>query len=101
MAKKSMIARNLYRKKLVEKYKERKDTLVKTMNNPNLSDAERMEARKKFNNIPRDANANRVRLRCEITGRSRGNYRKFRMSRISFRKLANEGKLPGVTKSSW
>ncbi|PIE02068.1 MAG: 30S ribosomal protein S14 [Acidobacteria bacterium] len=101
MAKKSMIARNLYRMKLVEKYKERREVLVKTMNNPSLSDEERAAARKKFNNIPRDANPNRVRLRCEVTGRPRGNYRKFRMCRIAFRKLANEGKLPGVTKSSW
>lgn len=101
MAKKSMVARNLYRMNLVSKYKERREELVKTMNNPNLSDEERLAARKKFNNIPRDANANRVRMRCEVTGRPRGNYRKFKMSRISFRKLANEGKLPGVTKSSW
>ena len=101
MAKKSMVARNLYRMRIVEKYKERRDALVETMNNPSLSDDERMEARKKLNNIPRDANPNRVRLRCEITGRPRGNYRKFRMCRISFRQLANEGKIPGVTKSSW
>jgi len=101
MAKKSMIARNLHRMKLVEKYKERRTALLKTINNPNLSDEERMEARKKLNNIPRDSNPIRVRMRCEVTGRPRGNYRKFRMCRISFRKLANEGKLPGVTKSSW
>jgi small subunit ribosomal protein S14 len=101
MAKKSMIARNLYRMRLVDKYKKRREELVSTMNNPNLPDDERLAARKKLNNIPRDANPNRVRMRCEITGRPRGNYRKFRMCRIAFRQLANEGKLPGVTKSSW
>jgi len=101
MAKKSKIARNKYRMELVDKYKERRRELLKVMNNADLPEAEREEARRKFNNIPRDASPTRVRLRCEVTGRPRGNYRKFRLSRIKLRELAHQGLVPGVTKSSW
>ncbi|MDJ0839322.1 MAG: 30S ribosomal protein S14 [Acidobacteriota bacterium] len=101
MAKKSKIAKNLKRMKLVEKYRERRQELIKQMNDLNLSDAEREEAARKFHNIPRDASPTRVRVRCDVTGRPRGNYRKFRLSRIKFRELAHQGMLPGITKSSW
>ena len=101
MAKKSMIARNQYRMRVVEKYRKRREELIKTMNNPNLPDADREEARRMFNNIPRDASPTRIRVRCDVTGRPRGNYRKFRLSRIKFRELAHQGLVPGVTKSSW
>lgn len=101
MAKKSKIARNKYRMELVEKYKERRRELLKIMNNADLPEAEREEARRSFNNIPRDASPTRVRLRCEVTGRPRGNYRKFRLSRIQLRELAHKGLVPGITKSSW
>ena len=101
MAKKSKIARNKYREALVEKYRERRTALLKVINDPDASDADREEAQRKFNNIPRDASPTRLRMRCELTGRPRGNYRKFKLSRIKFRELANEGLLPGVTKSSW
>lgn len=101
MAKKSKIARNKHRMALVEKYRERRRELLKIMNNADLPEAEREEARRSFNNIPRDASPTRIRLRCEVTGRPRGNYRKFKLSRIKFRELAHQSLIPGITKSSW
>ena len=101
MAKKSKIARNKHREELVAKYRERRAELVKMINDPNLPDAEREEARRRFNNIPRDASPTRVRVRCEASGRPRGNYRKYKLSRVKFRELALAGLIPGVTKSSW
>lgn len=101
MAKKSMVAKNNRRMKIVERYRERRAELVQQMNDPNLSYEEREVARRQFNNIPRDASPTRVRVRCDVTGRSRGNYRKFRLCRIAFREYALRGMLPGVTKSSW
>ena len=101
MAKKSKIARNLYRENLVKKYRARREELLKKMYDLNLSEAERDEARQKFNNIPRDASPTRLRVRCGVTGRPRGNYRKFKLSRVKFRELALQGLIPGVTKSSW
>jgi len=101
MAKQSKIAKNLKRMKTVEKYRERREKLLKMIHDPNVSDAEREEAQRKFNNLPRDASPTRLRVRCGVTGRPRGNYRKFRLSRNKFRQLALEGMLPGVTKSSW
>ncbi|MCB1043748.1 MAG: 30S ribosomal protein S14 [Acidobacteria bacterium] len=101
MAKKSMVAKNLKRMQTVERFRARRAELVKTMNDPNLSYEEREAARRQFNNIPRDASPTRVRVRCDVTGRSRGNYRKYRLSRLTFREYALRGLLPGVTKSSW
>ncbi|MNL78390.1 30S ribosomal protein S14 [compost metagenome] len=66
-----------------------------------LSDEERDQARKKLQGLRKDTNINRVITRCELSGRPRGNYRKFGLSRIAFRALALDGKLPGVTKASW
>ncbi len=65
------------------------------------SDEEKLEARKKLQALPRDTSICRVITRCQVTGRARGNYRKFGLSRLSFRQLALAGKLPGVTKASW
>lgn len=101
MAKKSKIAKNMNRMKTVEKHRAVRKELVKKMYDLELTPEERAAARRQFNNLPRDASPTRVRLRCEITGRSRGNYRKFRMCRIKFREMALAGLLPGVTKSSW
>lgn len=101
MAKKSKIARNLHRIKTVAKYREKRNELLGIMRDLNLSDSDREEATRKFNNLPRDASPTRVRLRCEVSGRTNGNYRKFRLSRIKFRELALQGMVPGVTKSSW
>ncbi|MCF8383185.1 MAG: 30S ribosomal protein S14 [Chlorobium sp.] len=89
MAKKSVIARNEKRKKLVEKYAAKREELLK---------AGDYEALRK---LPRDSSATRVRTRCVLTGRGRGVYEKFGLCRQMFRKLALEGKLPGVRKASW
>lgn len=101
MAKLSSIVKNEKRKKLAEKYEPKRAALRKMVVDPNLSDDERWEAVVKLQKLPRNANRNRVRNRCILTGRSRGFYRKFKLSRIKLRELANEGMLPGVTKASW
>ncbi len=101
MAKKSMIAKNLKRMKVAEQYRSTREELVKKMNDASLPSEERDAARRQFNNIPRDASRTRIRVRCEVTGRARGNYRKYRLCRIAFREYALRGMLPGVTKSSW
>lgn len=101
MAKLSSIVKNEKRKKLAEKYEPKRRELRKKVVNPDLSDDERWEAAVALQKLPRNANRNRVRNRCILTGRSRGYYRKFKLSRIKLRELASEGMLPGVTKASW
>ncbi len=101
MAKKSMIAKNERRKQLVAKYATKRAELRKIINNPNSTYEEKEEAYKKINSMPRDASSVRVRNRCVLTGRPRGYYRKFGLSRIAVRELALIGELPGVTKASW
>ena len=101
MARKASIEKNNRRKKLAAKYQKLRLELKKKSLDPKLSDDDKLAARKKLQDIPRNASPNRVRNRCEITGRPRGNYRKFGLSRLSFRQLALLGKLPGVTKASW
>ena len=65
------------------------------------SSDERIDAINKLSKLPKNSSPCRLRNRCIITGRPRGNYRKFKLSRIAFRELASDGKLPGITKSSW
>jgi len=101
MAKKSKIHRNEQRKKVVAKYAERRAELKATIKNPKTPPAERDEAYKALRKLPRDASPVRVRNRCALTGRPRGYYRKFGLSRIAVRELALAGELPGVTKASW
>ncbi len=101
MAKKSSIQRNLKRQRLVEKYAAKKAELKKILNDPKTSDEDFFDAQRKMSKIPRNASKIRVRNRCSITGRPRAYIRKFGVSRITFRELALDGKLPGVTKSSW
>jgi small subunit ribosomal protein S14 len=101
MAKKSMIAREVKRIKTVEKYAEKRATLKKAMNDQSLSSEERYEARVKFHKLPRNASPSRVVRRCALTGRPKGVYRKFGLSRTKLRELAMSGKLPGIKKSSW
>ena len=101
MAKLSSINKNERRKKLVKKNAGRYARLKAIANDESKDDTERLIARLKLAEIPRNANPTRVRNRCEVTGRSRGYYRKFRLSRIMLRELANKGLIPGVTKSSW
>ena len=101
MAKKSSIQRNLKRQRLVAKFAAKKAELKKILKDPNTSDEAFFDAKRKLSKIPRNASKIRVRNRCSITGRPRAYIRKFGVSRITFRELALDGKLPGVTKSSW
>lgn len=101
MAKLSAINKNERRRQLAEKYGRYRAELRKKANNPNVPDEERSAARLKLEKLPRDTSPTRVITRCYLTGRSRGNYRKFGLSRMAFRELAHRGLLPGVTKSSW
>jgi len=100
MAKKSMIEREKKRKKLVEKYAEkRKELKQQFMKAEDLG--EKIELHRKLQRLPRNSAPNRVRNRCWLTGRPRGYYRDFGLSRNVMREMAHEGLLPGVVKSSW
>ena len=101
MAKQSSIQKNIRRQKMVEKYKNVRINLKKKINDKNISIEERLKFQSKINDLPRDSSRIRVRNRCKITGRTRGVYRKFGLSRIKIRELSMSGSLPGVVKSSW
>ena len=101
MSKLSLIERNKKRIRLYNKYKKKHDKLLKQANNKKLSADEQFQARLKLAKIPRNASKVRIRNRCLLTGRARGVYRKFKLSRIVFRELASIGHIPGITKSSW
>jgi len=101
MAKKSSIEKNNRRAKLGRKYAGRRKRLLAVANNDGLPMEERFEARLRLNQLPRNASPGRYRNRCEVTGRPRSVYRKFKMSRIALRELGNKGLIPGLVKSSW
>ena len=101
MAKLSSINKNERRKKLVEKFAAKYAALKATADDESLDETERLIARLKMAELPRNANPTRVRNRCNSTGRPRGSYRKFGLCRICVREMAHAGELPGVTKSSW
>lgn len=101
MAKKSAIARNKKRERLVEKYASKRAELKAIIASPKSTDEEFFKAQRELTLLPRNSSATRVRNRCSITGRPRAFIRKFGLSRITFRELARKGELPGVTKSSW
>ena len=101
MAKLSSVNKNERRKALVKKYAAKYAKLKAIADDKSLDDTERLIARLKMAELPRNGNPTRIRNRCELTGRSRGFYRKFRLSRIMLREMGNKGLIPGVTKSSW
>ena len=101
MAKLSSINKNERRKKLVKKYAAKYAKLKAVADNESLDESERLIARLKLAEIPRNANPTRVRNRCSTTGRPRGYYRKFGLCRVELRDLGNKGMIPGLTKSSW
>ena len=101
MAKLSSVNKNERRKKLVKQYAPKLAKLKAMANDQKLDETERLIARLKMAEVPRNANPTRIRNRCEVTGRSRAYYRKFRLSRIMLRELGNKGLIPGLTKSSW
>ena len=101
MAKKSSIENNNRRARLVKKVAARRKRLLAIANSEKSPMEERFEARLKLGELPRNSAADRVRNRCEVTGRARAYYRKFKMSRIALRDLGNKGLIPGLVKSSW
>ena len=101
MAKLSSINKNERRKKLVAQNAAKYAKLKAIADDESKDETERLIARLKMAELTRNGNPTRVRNRCELTGRSRAYYRKFRLSRIMLRELANKGLIPGVIKSSW
>lgn len=101
MSKLSAVNRNRMREKMAERDRAKRRSLKTVLMDRSRPVEERFEASLKLAQLPRNGAANRVRLRCELTGRSRGNYRKFKLCRIALRDLANAGQIPGLVKASW
>ena len=101
MAKLSSIQKNLFRQKLIQKYKTKRENLKSKIKDKKITLEERISYQNKLNDLPSNGSEIRPSNRCEITGRPRGNYRKFGLSRIKLRELSMTGDLPGVVKSSW
>ncbi len=101
MAKKTKVNHNRYRMALVEKYRAQRALLRQRSLDMNLTLEDRMVARRELSELPRNSSEVRIRNRCELTGRPRGVYRKFKLCRMKLRELAHRGELPGVIKSSW
>ena len=101
MAKLSSINKNNRRIKLYEKLSNKRKKFKLIIMNKKLPLEERFKAQQKLSNLPRNSAKNRIRNRCQITGRPHGVYRKLKISRIALRKLGLEGKIPGMVKSSW
>jgi small subunit ribosomal protein S14 len=101
MAKTSQVNRNAMRERLSKRDKAKRGALKAIVMARTLPVEDRFNATLKLAQLPRNGAAVRVRLRCELTGRSRGNYRKFKLCRIKLRSLANEGQIPGMVKASW
>lgn len=101
MAKKSAIEKNGNRARLVKRHAAKRARLKAVAENRNLSAEDAFAARLKLAEMPRNGSVVRLRNRCDVTGRPRAYYRKFKMSRIALRELASQGLIPGVVKSSW
>mgnify|MGYP003341345284 CR=1 FL=1 len=101
MAKKSKIVKNQQRIALVDKYKNVRNELVSILKDENASIESKMDAMLQLSKLPRNSSKVRVRNRCALTGRPRGYMGIFELSRIAFRELALDGKLPGIKKTSW
>jgi len=101
MAKKSMIAREVKREKLVKKYASKRKELKEIINSESVSFEEKMQAVETLQCLPRDSSRARQRNRCRITGRPHGFYRKFGLSRNKLREAAMRGDVPGLVKASW
>ena len=101
MAKTSLINKNLKRKELINRYRDKRKKLKDMIKNKKITVEERLQIQFKLNEMPRSSSRVRYRNRCELTGRPRGVYKKFGLSRIKIRELSMSGDLPGVVKSSW
>ena len=101
MAKTSSVQRNEKRRRMAKKFSSKRTRLKAIATDGSLTLEERFNARLKLAELPRNSSVNRIRNRCEVTGRPRGFYRKLKMSRIALRDLASNGQVPGMVKSSW
>jgi small subunit ribosomal protein S14 len=101
MAKLSMLQRELKRQKLVRRFAAKRRALKDKVNDPSADLAERRAAQRQLQELPRDANPVRMRHRCRASGRPRGYYRKFGLSRSKLREAAMRGEIPGLVKASW
>jgi small subunit ribosomal protein S14 len=101
MAKKSAIEKNNKRARMAKSYAAKRARLKAITKDEAASPEDRFNAHLKLAELPRNSSPTRYRLRCELSGRSRGNYRKFKISRIAMRDLASDGMIPGMVKSSW
>jgi small subunit ribosomal protein S14 len=101
MAKTSMVEREKRRAKIAKRYAAKRTKLKEAIRDPKASPEDRAAAQAALQKLPRDASPTRGRRRCSITGRPRGVYRKFGISRVKIRETVNRGELPGVSKASW
>src|SRR5271154_3224164 len=101
MAKTSSIEKNKHRQKLTAQYAAKRAKLKAILRDKQVAGEERFVAQLKLSAMPRNGAATRIRNRCELTGRPRAVYRKFKLSRIALRELASTGQIPGMVKSSW
>ena len=101
MAKLSLINRDQKRRALVKKFAKKREELEAILANPKASEEVRFAARLKIQQLPRNANQTRLRNRCALTGRARGYFRKFGLSRNKLREFAMRGEVPGIVKASW
>jgi small subunit ribosomal protein S14 len=101
MSKISSVERNKKRERLAKQFANRRARLKAVATDRTASPEERFDATLRLAQLPRNSSKTRVRLRCELTGRSRGNYRKFKLCRNKLRELASQGQIPGMVKSSW
>jgi small subunit ribosomal protein S14 len=101
MAKKSSIEKNNRRMRMAKQFAAKRARLKAAAIDQSLGDQERFAARLKLAELPRNSSPTRIRNRCEISGRPRGVYRKLKMSRIALRQYGNDGRIPGMVKSSW
>jgi len=101
MAKLALINREDKRRRTVKKFAAKRQALKAIINDVNLDDSDRMDARLKLQALPRNASESRLRNRCQLTGRPRGVFRKFGLCRNKIREIAMRGEIPGVVKASW
>ncbi|MBP52703.1 MAG: 30S ribosomal protein S14 [Opitutae bacterium] len=101
MAKKSVVYRNIKRERMVARFASKRAALKKILSDPETSEEEFYIAQGKLSKLPKNSSSVRLVNRCSLTGRPRATIRKFGLSRITFRELALQGKVPGVIKASW
>lgn len=101
MAKKSMVERDLKRRRMAKKFESKRTRLKEIIKDKEQPGEDRFVAALKLAELPRNSSKTRIRNRCLVTGRPRGYYRKLKMSRIALREMGSDGKIPGLVKSSW